>query len=85
MRVQGIVQKVKGNGAYCRNCAQDEWATNPSRRDAMEMATLPKGTKAFKLEISDGAGGTVYLCLLHAECLAEDILKDILAAEPDNY
>jgi hypothetical protein len=80
MRVSAVVQEVQGNGAYCRDCMDDEWAVADGRSwetVVKETASLPKGTMALKISVSYKPAGTVYLCLTHAECLAENITRQL--------
>ena len=76
MRIVAEVREVEGNNAYCRDCFADEYAIH-SWDEAMKKAALSRGTKALKIILSHRSGGTVYLCLLHAECFAEDIMKQL--------
>jgi hypothetical protein len=76
MRVKAEVKEVESANAYCRDCFADERAIM-SYDGARELAKLPRGVKALKLSVSSKSGGNVYLCLLHAECLAENIMKQI--------
>ena len=76
MRVIAEIKEVEGHNAFCRNCFEDERASY-SWNVAKEKSTIPKGEKALKISVSTKSGGRVYLCLLHAECLAEDIVRQI--------
>lgn len=76
MKVLVEVKEVEGNNAYCRDCFADNLPIM-SYEEAIEKSKLPKGKRACKITISRKSGGTIYLCLLHAECLAEDIMKKL--------
>jgi len=79
MRVSAIIQEVEEEGICCNDCLEDEWATSDGRTwdEVRKSVTFLKGDVAFKLEIDAKPGGTVYLCILHAECLAEDIMRQL--------
>lgn len=79
MRVSAIIQDVEEEGICCNDCLEDRWSASNGKTwdEVRKSVTFSKGAVALKLTVDGKPGGTIYLCIPHAECLVEDIARQL--------